>query len=332
MVEVLRRHGLPVTPGEIGFTDEEFVQAVEFAPEDPPRALHDPGAPRPVHRPDQGRIRRLCHKPSVAELRPVVHPEGVKDRRSGEHWAGRIYMREISLAHRPAPGEHAGHAQPADLPDDRLRRPRRPGPAGAGDRGRRPRRADGPAVPAARLRRRRGRPLEEAVLARRRVPGPGRRLPVRRRGAGRLRPARRRPVGLRPDRLAVGVPRHARRPRRHPDQGRDRPRRCRPSPERAAAGRGGGVRAALVRYGAGPQGRRGAEVPPARPRHRGVPADPGPGGPGHDQGRPVLLAVSASPCSRASRSSRRCSTSCPSSPPAGSSDGGVPSCGSVRLS
>lgn len=37
------------------------------------------------------------HKPSVAELRPVVHPEGVKDRRSGEHWAGRIYMREISL-------------------------------------------------------------------------------------------------------------------------------------------------------------------------------------------------------------------------------------------
>jgi phosphatidylglycerophosphate synthase len=36
-------------------------------------------------------------KPSVAELRPVVHPAGVKDRRSGEHWAGRIYMREVSL-------------------------------------------------------------------------------------------------------------------------------------------------------------------------------------------------------------------------------------------
>ncbi|AEW97301.1 MULTISPECIES: CDP-alcohol phosphatidyltransferase family protein [Streptomycetaceae] len=36
-------------------------------------------------------------KPSVAELRPVVHPAGVKDRRSGEHWAGRMYMREISL-------------------------------------------------------------------------------------------------------------------------------------------------------------------------------------------------------------------------------------------
>lgn len=36
-------------------------------------------------------------KPSLAELRPVVHPGGIKDRRSGEHWAGRIYMREVSL-------------------------------------------------------------------------------------------------------------------------------------------------------------------------------------------------------------------------------------------
>lgn len=26
-----------------------------------------------------------------------MHPEGVKDRRSGEHWAGRLYMRELSL-------------------------------------------------------------------------------------------------------------------------------------------------------------------------------------------------------------------------------------------
>ncbi|MCF3961693.1 CDP-alcohol phosphatidyltransferase family protein [Streptomyces fuscigenes] len=36
-------------------------------------------------------------RPSAAELRPVVHPAGVKDRRSGEHWAGRLYMREVSL-------------------------------------------------------------------------------------------------------------------------------------------------------------------------------------------------------------------------------------------
>ncbi|MDB1089781.1 iron-containing alcohol dehydrogenase family protein [Streptomyces sp. ACA25] len=32
IVETLRRHRLPVLPGEIGFSDDEFVQAVEFAP------------------------------------------------------------------------------------------------------------------------------------------------------------------------------------------------------------------------------------------------------------------------------------------------------------
>ncbi|MEV7284673.1 iron-containing alcohol dehydrogenase family protein [Streptomyces sp. NPDC093252] len=32
MAGVLRRHGLPVLPGEIGFTEEEFVRVVEFAP------------------------------------------------------------------------------------------------------------------------------------------------------------------------------------------------------------------------------------------------------------------------------------------------------------
>ncbi|WP_030675797.1 iron-containing alcohol dehydrogenase family protein [Streptomyces rimosus] len=36
MIEVLRRHGLPVTPGEIGFSDEEFVRAVEYAPQTRP--------------------------------------------------------------------------------------------------------------------------------------------------------------------------------------------------------------------------------------------------------------------------------------------------------
>ncbi|MFG3368841.1 iron-containing alcohol dehydrogenase family protein [Streptomyces sp. NPDC090032] len=36
MVEVLRRHGLPVTPEEIGFTVDEFVQVVEFAPQTRP--------------------------------------------------------------------------------------------------------------------------------------------------------------------------------------------------------------------------------------------------------------------------------------------------------
>ncbi|MGK5629229.1 iron-containing alcohol dehydrogenase family protein [Streptomyces sp. URMC 123] len=36
MVEVLRRHGLPVLPGEIGFTDAEFVEAVAYAPQTRP--------------------------------------------------------------------------------------------------------------------------------------------------------------------------------------------------------------------------------------------------------------------------------------------------------
>jgi glycerol-1-phosphate dehydrogenase [NAD(P)+] len=36
MAEVLRRHGLPVLPQEIGFTVDEFVRVVEFAPETRP--------------------------------------------------------------------------------------------------------------------------------------------------------------------------------------------------------------------------------------------------------------------------------------------------------
>jgi glycerol-1-phosphate dehydrogenase [NAD(P)+] len=34
--EVLHRHGLPTTPGEIGFTEGEFVKAVEYAPQTRP--------------------------------------------------------------------------------------------------------------------------------------------------------------------------------------------------------------------------------------------------------------------------------------------------------
>ncbi|WP_042364032.1 iron-containing alcohol dehydrogenase family protein [Streptacidiphilus neutrinimicus] len=36
MVEALRRHGLPVTADQIGFSEEEFVQAVHFAPQTRP--------------------------------------------------------------------------------------------------------------------------------------------------------------------------------------------------------------------------------------------------------------------------------------------------------
>jgi glycerol-1-phosphate dehydrogenase [NAD(P)+] len=36
MTSVLRRHGLPVTPGDLGFTDEEFVAIVAYAPQTRP--------------------------------------------------------------------------------------------------------------------------------------------------------------------------------------------------------------------------------------------------------------------------------------------------------
>ncbi|MBH1938181.1 iron-containing alcohol dehydrogenase family protein [Streptomyces sp. AV19] len=36
MVQALRRHKLPVLPGDIGFTEDEFVRAVEFAPQTRP--------------------------------------------------------------------------------------------------------------------------------------------------------------------------------------------------------------------------------------------------------------------------------------------------------
>src|SRR5690349_19598792 len=44
-----------------------------------------------------GTRRRTMSTPTAAELRAVCHPAGLLDRRSGEHWAGRLYMRRISL-------------------------------------------------------------------------------------------------------------------------------------------------------------------------------------------------------------------------------------------
>ena len=52
-------------------------------------------APERPDRPGQP-ARPKGAKPTLAEFRAVAHPEGLLDRRSGEHWAGRIYMRRIS--------------------------------------------------------------------------------------------------------------------------------------------------------------------------------------------------------------------------------------------
>src|SRR3954470_5036599 len=35
--------------------------------------------------------------PSVAEIRAVAQPHPTMDRRSGEHWAGLLYMRKLSI-------------------------------------------------------------------------------------------------------------------------------------------------------------------------------------------------------------------------------------------
>ncbi|GAA3037635.1 iron-containing alcohol dehydrogenase family protein [Streptomyces olivoverticillatus] len=60
MVEVLRR-ARPARTGRGHRLHRRGVrQGRGVRSADPPRALHDPGAPRPLHRPDQGRIRRLC--------------------------------------------------------------------------------------------------------------------------------------------------------------------------------------------------------------------------------------------------------------------------------
>jgi phosphatidylglycerophosphate synthase len=36
-------------------------------------------------------------RPSITELQPVVQPDRLMQRRSAEHWAGRLYMRRVSL-------------------------------------------------------------------------------------------------------------------------------------------------------------------------------------------------------------------------------------------
>ena len=36
-------------------------------------------------------------RPTTAELRAVCQPPGTMNRRNGEHWAGRLYMRRISI-------------------------------------------------------------------------------------------------------------------------------------------------------------------------------------------------------------------------------------------
>ncbi len=163
----LTRHGLPRTPRDLGL-DGRAVR-----PGRPPRArhapgsLHDPRAPRPLRRRRWGTASARTQTPSIAELRAVAQPARIFERNSGEHWAGKLYVRRYStyltrllLPTRVTP--ERGHRG-----DDRRRR----AGGGAADRARAvPRDRRGAADPApdpARLLRRRARALAQAVLARR---------------------------------------------------------------------------------------------------------------------------------------------------------------------
>ena len=108
IAEVLRRHGLPVLPAEIGFTVDEFVRGGGVTPRRPGPAATRSWNTSTCPTPRSGTHTPTMSRPSVAELRPVVHPPGVKDRRSGEHWAGRLYMRELSLRVDRLPGRPPG--------------------------------------------------------------------------------------------------------------------------------------------------------------------------------------------------------------------------------
>ena len=58
---VLRRHGLPRLPADLGLTDEQFVEVVRLRPAHPAGPVHDPRAPRPRrgrHRGAAGGLRR----------------------------------------------------------------------------------------------------------------------------------------------------------------------------------------------------------------------------------------------------------------------------------
>ncbi|CAM5629660.1 Iron-containing alcohol dehydrogenase family protein OS=Streptomyces alboniger OX=132473 GN=CP975_31210 PE=4 SV=1 [Streptomyces alboniger] len=75
MATVLRRHGLPVLPEEIGFTADEFVHVVESPLRPGPAGTRSSNTS--TSRPNRSRTSTpTMSRPSVAQLRPVVHPAG----------------------------------------------------------------------------------------------------------------------------------------------------------------------------------------------------------------------------------------------------------------
>ena len=144
---------------------------------------------------DEAGVRRavagFAAMPTIAELRAATQPASIFERNSGEHWAGRLYIRRASPYLTRRCCRTRDHAERRDLADDpgRARGRRRAGAARRPARGRRlP--AD-PAPDPARLLRRRAGALARREVGARRLPGPDRPLADRGGAPDRDRRARR---------------------------------------------------------------------------------------------------------------------------------------------
>jgi hypothetical protein len=171
----LHRHGVPRLPGDLGLTEDEFARAVAYGPSTRPDRytvlehldLDDQRSGGPC-------VTSLL--PSITDLRATCQPESLVGRVNAEHWAGRLYMRRVSLhltrqlVRTPLSADAVTWLMIASG----TARRRRPHPARyrRGGRGRRPH--SGPA--AVRLQRRRGRPLAGHVVAGRGISRPDRPL------------------------------------------------------------------------------------------------------------------------------------------------------------
>ena len=89
------RLGVARVPGDLGLTDDEFAAAVAEAPSTRPDRYTILEHPRSRRTPSASAGSFAA--PSLTELRAVAQPESLLARRGEEHWAGRLYMRRVSI-------------------------------------------------------------------------------------------------------------------------------------------------------------------------------------------------------------------------------------------
>ena len=92
------RHGLPRTPRRPRPRPRSSSpQAVVHAPRPAPTATRSSSTSTSTTRERRAsRVRGLRRRPSIAELRAAHAAASIFARNSGEHWAGRLYMRRLS--------------------------------------------------------------------------------------------------------------------------------------------------------------------------------------------------------------------------------------------